>query len=100
VGEWFARTGKRKDIFLATKFGFVKGDPNYATRSDAEFCKNAIEASLKELQTDYIDLCKFHEGPPQEREALTNNVTPDYCHHPDPKTPIEETMRAMVELQK
>ncbi|KAL2076257.1 hypothetical protein VTL71DRAFT_1200 [Oculimacula yallundae] len=79
IGKWFKRTGKRDEIFLATKFGFVKGASSFAVDSSAEFCKKACDESLKLLGIDCIDLY--------------------YMHHADPKTPIEKTMRALVELQ-
>ena len=59
LGEWFRRTGKRDEIFLATKFGHIKGRPDFAADSSAAYCKQACEASLKALGIDSIDLCKF-----------------------------------------
>ncbi|GAQ09952.1 aldo-keto reductase yakc [NADP(+)] [Aspergillus lentulus] len=79
LGKWFRRTGKRDQIFLATKFGFVQGGKPHEINSSAEYCKKACDASLKRLGVDSIDLY--------------------YLHSPNPQTPIEETMRAMVELQ-
>lgn len=58
VGKWFKRTGKRSDIFLATKFGYVIGSPTYETDSSPEYCKKCCEDSLKTLGVDFIDLCK------------------------------------------
>ncbi|KAI5251728.1 aldo/keto reductase [Aureobasidium subglaciale] len=79
LGKWFKKTGKREDIFLATKFGFVKGKfPELD--STGEYAKNACEESLKILGVEYIDLY--------------------YLHHPNPKTPIEDTMRGLKELQE
>ncbi|KAK0104966.1 hypothetical protein ONS95_005227 [Cadophora gregata] len=80
IGKWLKRTGKRDDIFLATKFGFIKGDPAFKANSSAEYCKEACAESLRLLDIDYIDLY--------------------YMHHADPKVPIEETMRALAELQR
>lgn len=58
VGEWFRRTGKRNDIFFATKFGFVRGGPKFgALDSSAEYCKKACAESLQKLGIDSIDLC-------------------------------------------
>ena len=75
----FKRTGKRNEIFLATKFGlymkqdrFVNGDPEYVRES--------CERSLKRLGVDQIDLY--------------------YLHRPDPAVPIEKTVGAMAELVK
>jgi aryl-alcohol dehydrogenase-like predicted oxidoreductase len=83
VGKWFtANPDKRKDIFLTTKFGFAGQDDKggFVARSDKEWVKMACESSLKKFQTEYIDLY--------------------YCHRVDGKTPIEETVKAMVELKK
>lgn len=78
IGNWFARTGKRSDIFLATKFGINRGEGRYV-RGDREFVKAACEKSLKRLQTDCIDLY--------------------YVHRVDSEVPIEETINAMLELR-
>lgn len=81
VGKWFARTGKRDDIFLATKFGnYVDAEGNSGVRSDGAYAKEAIEKSLKRLGVERVDLY--------------------YCHRLDGKTPVEETVKAMVELKK
>jgi aryl-alcohol dehydrogenase-like predicted oxidoreductase len=80
VGKWLKRTGKRDDIFLATKFGFVKDGvvtPNLD--SSGKFCIEACEASLKLLGTDYIDLY--------------------YAHRLKFETPVEDTMRGLAELK-
>lgn len=80
LGKWFARTGKRDEVFLATKFGIVKNVPDFSqVDSSGKFCKKACAESLKLLGTDYIDLY--------------------YVHRANPTTPIEETVRAMVELK-
>ncbi len=69
--------GRRKDIVLATKFGwFRNGVPEGGVR--AAYIMAALESSLKRLQTDYIDLYQFHR--------------------PDPDTPIEETLSALDAL--
>jgi len=60
LGKWFQRTGKRSEIFLASKFGIVMENLQFkGINSSAEYCKRACEASLKKLATDYIDLCEF-----------------------------------------
>ncbi|KAK7214710.1 hypothetical protein V2G26_002713 [Clonostachys chloroleuca] len=82
MGKWFKRTGKRDDIFVVTKFGFVKGHdhtkgPKYDT--SAAYTREACLESLRVLGIDSIDLY--------------------YVHHASPVTPIEETMRELVKLQ-
>jgi aryl-alcohol dehydrogenase-like predicted oxidoreductase len=76
LGE--ALGARRKDVVLVTKFG-VRVDAS-GRRADASrrYIAEAIEASLKRLNTDWIDIY--------------------YIHRPDPKTPIEETLRALDEL--
>jgi aryl-alcohol dehydrogenase-like predicted oxidoreductase len=82
IGKWFAYSGKRDQIFLATKFG-NKSLPGQKVRvidSSPEYCKEACEKSLKRLGIECIDLY--------------------YCHRVDKKTPIEKTVEAMAELKK
>ncbi len=80
VGEALAPF--RKDVVIATKFGFAPDPGNdnkwSATNSRPEHIKQAVEASLKRLQTDAIDLL--------------------YQHRVDPNTPIEETAGAVKDL--
>lgn len=57
LGKWFRRTGKRDQIFLATKFGFVQGGKLHEINSSAAYCKKACDESLKRLGVDSIDLC-------------------------------------------
>ncbi|OCK85510.1 aldo-keto reductase [Lepidopterella palustris CBS 459.81] len=80
LGKWFARSGKREEIFLASKFGFVTSGPRKGIRSDPDYVKEACEKSLKTMGVKTIDLY--------------------YVHRVDMKTPIEETVEAMVELKK
>lgn len=69
---------RRRDIVLATKFGLPMGDGEYMKGGSRRYILNAVEASLKRLGTDYIDLYQLH--------------------FPDPDTPIEETMAALDDL--
>lgn len=58
IGKWFARSGKRKDVILATKVGMDMGDGKKGLTG--KYIEQAVEASLRRLQTDYIDLYQAH----------------------------------------
>ncbi|WP_369204465.1 aldo/keto reductase [Streptomyces sp. PU-14G] len=74
-----AVAGRRDEVVLATKFGFAnKLGEATLIRGDAAWVRQACEASLRRLGTDYIDLY--------------------YQHRVDPRVPIEETVGAMAEL--
>jgi len=76
-----ALRGKRDRIVLATKFGMdMQGanGPDWGARGSRRYIRLAVEASLKRLQTDWIDLYQLHQ--------------------PDPLTPIGETLAALDEL--
>ncbi|MEO0390259.1 MAG: aldo/keto reductase [Pseudomonadota bacterium] len=61
IGQWFAASGRRTDVILATKHS---GEGMKAVRDGAPITADSIpktiEGSLKRLQTDYIDLYQFH----------------------------------------
>jgi aryl-alcohol dehydrogenase-like predicted oxidoreductase len=69
---------RRKDIVLATKFSKPMSHDGTRQGASRRYIMSAVEASLKRLKTDYIDLYQQH----------------DY----DPLTPIEETLRALDDL--
>ena len=74
--------GKREEVFLATKFGNVRG-PNgefLGVRGDPEYVRSACEASLQRLEVDVIDLY--------------------YQHRVDQSVPIEDTVVEMSRLQQ
>ena len=77
-----AISDRRDHVFLATKFGNVRG-PNgefLGVRGDPEYVRSACEASLKRLGVDVIDLY--------------------YQHRVDPNVPIEDTVGEMSRLQQ
>ncbi|HKO13868.1 MAG TPA: aldo/keto reductase, partial [Acidobacteriaceae bacterium] len=58
IGKWFATRGRRKDVILATKVGMDMGDGKKGLKG--QYIRQAVEASLRRLQTDYIDLYQAH----------------------------------------
>ncbi|MCQ3020044.1 aldo/keto reductase [Pseudomonas savastanoi] len=77
-----ALEGKREGIYLASKFGIVRGDDPHArgVNGSPAYIHQSIDASLKRLNTGYLDLY--------------------YQHRVDPNVPIEDTIGAMAELVK
>jgi aryl-alcohol dehydrogenase-like predicted oxidoreductase len=76
-----ALRGRRDDVVVATKFGMDMSGmngPDYGVRGSRRYIARAVEASLRRLDTDYIDLYQMHV--------------------PDPGTPIEETLSALDDL--
>ena len=71
---------RRKDVVLATKFGMPMDDAGKLRGASRRYIMQAVEASLRRLKTDWIDLYQLHR--------------------PDPQTPIEETLRALDDLVK
>ncbi|TCV91929.1 aldo/keto reductase [Biostraticola tofi] len=59
IGNWLKRSGKRDRIILATKVGKPMGDDRKGL--SASYITQAVEASLRRLQTDYIDLYQSHD---------------------------------------
>ena len=69
---------RRKDIVLATKFGMPMNAEGTVKGASRRYIMSEVEASLKRLKTDWIDLYQLHQ--------------------PDPLTPIEETLRTLDDL--
>ena len=65
LGKWFARSGKREDVVLATKVGMDMGNGDQGL--DPDYIARAVEASLKRLQTDRIDLYQAHKDDDKTR---------------------------------
>lgn len=63
IGDWFAKTGRRADIFLATKFMRGPGDTSFPP-GDPGYIHVQVEKSLQSLKTDYIDLYYQHRVDP------------------------------------
>ena len=76
-----ALAGRRDDVVIATKFGMDMAGgngPDWGARGSRRYVRRAVEASLRRLGTDYIDLYQLHA--------------------PDPATPVAETLAALDDL--
>jgi aryl-alcohol dehydrogenase-like predicted oxidoreductase len=78
IGRWLKARGKRDKVIIATKLGNEMGPGKKGL--SRKYMMQAVEDSLRRLQTDYIDLYQSHRD--------------------DPDTPIEETLSAYGELIK
>ncbi len=78
IGNYFRASGRRNEIVLATKYRSRVGDGVNDIGASRYHIVRTVEASLKRLKSDRIDLL--------------------YCHSWDAETPIEETLRAVDDL--
>jgi aryl-alcohol dehydrogenase-like predicted oxidoreductase len=78
LGRWFAKSGKRDKVVIATKVGFDMGNDDKGL--SAAYIKKAVDRSLQRLQVDTIDLYQSHTD--------------------DESTPLEETLGAYADLLK
>jgi len=76
IGKWFVRSGRRKDVVLATKVGHDMGGDNKGLAK--AYILRSAEDSLRRLRTDHIDLYQSHID--------------------DAGTPLEETLEAYAQL--
>lgn len=76
IGECLGK--RRHDVVIATKFAVPMGESPYHRGTSRRYIMEAVEASLRRLKTDYIDLYQFHR--------------------PDPETPIVESLQALDDL--
>jgi aryl-alcohol dehydrogenase-like predicted oxidoreductase len=76
LGKWLAKGDKRSNVIVATKLGIDMGDGKKGLKP--AYIQQAVEDSLRRLQTDYIDLYQAHKD--------------------DEETPLEETLAAFDKL--
>ena len=100
IGRWMTAKKNRDDIIIATKIAGRSPMPwlrdGEMTRLTREQIFSAVERSLKNLETDYIDLYQLHwpDRPVQNFGASRQG----YIHYDDSGVPIEETLGALGEL--
>ncbi len=78
IGNWVKQTGKRSKVVIATKVGMEMSSTEKGLSKS--YILREVEASLKRLQTDYVDLYQSHRD--------------------DPDTPLAETLEAYAQLVK
>ncbi|MDK6259813.1 aldo/keto reductase [Corynebacterium frankenforstense] len=80
VGRILARdfAGHRDELIISSKAGWVMNDSPYGFGGSRKYLVSSLDASLKRLGLDYVDIF--------------------YHHRPDPETPLEETMRALRDI--
>lgn len=76
IGKWLRQSGKRNQVVIATKVGKDMGDGKVGLRP--EYIRQAVEDSLRRLQTDHIDLYQSHDD--------------------DPSVPLADTLGAFADL--
>ncbi len=80
VGEVVREMGVRDQVVLATKDAYRTTDEGVVFDNSPDFLRERVEASLRRMQTDYIDLF--------------------YIHHPDENTPKDEAVAALLRLKE
>jgi aryl-alcohol dehydrogenase (NADP+) len=76
VGRWLE--GRRHDFVVATKCGGAMSERRWDRGASRKHIMDAVDGSLRRLRTDYVDLYQLH--------------------HPDPETPIDESLRALDDV--
>lgn len=98
IGNWFEKSGKRDDVFLATKaagpgqfVSHIRGGPSL----NKKHLREALDGSLARLKTDHIDLYQIHwPSRPTNYFGQLGYLHNSKAEH----TPIEETLSALDEF--
>ena len=97
IGEWFKASGKRNTVILASKIAgpgidWIPHIRQGKTTFNQQFIKDALDASLKRLQTDYIDLYQLHWPERKTNYFGRLGFTPE---DETQQTPFIETLQAL-----
>lgn len=102
IGEWLQKSGRRKEIVLASKIAgpgenWIPHIRGGKTRYNREYIRQAVDASLQRLQTDYLDLYQLHW--PERQTNFFGQL--GYQHQFDEDfTPLLETLEALEEQRQ
>jgi aryl-alcohol dehydrogenase-like predicted oxidoreductase len=99
IGSWLKKTGRRKDVVLASKIAGPSTHTTWIRNGQSNFDRHnihaAVDASLQRLQTDYLDLYQLHW--PSRNVPIFGQLFFD-PQRERPHVPIEETLSALKEL--
>ncbi|HJV83722.1 NADP(H)-dependent aldo-keto reductase [Noviherbaspirillum sp.] len=101
IGTWLKKSGKRRDVVLATKAAGPSRGITWIRNGESDFdavnLRAAVDSSLKRLQTDYIDLYQLHW--PSRNAPIFGQI----AFNPQKERPhaaIENTLEALADLVK
>jgi aryl-alcohol dehydrogenase-like predicted oxidoreductase len=100
IGNWFKKNGDRKDWILASKIAGPGNGIDYIRDGQLKFNREhivaAVDASLKRLQTDYLDLYQLHW--PERSTNFFGKL--GYSHKDETFTPLHEVLQVLDEQVK